>query len=136
MMAQMSQSIIELPVDRVQEAVDFAKAMNCPATADKVRYAVSLLASDDDKVIGLALAHEVGDGRIDLYVGFSEEGGDSGSDSGGGSQGLDLARQLADKALHKIHSQGVHRCRIVPMGKADCREFWQQVNWLDHALAS
>ncbi|MCC6681192.1 MAG: hypothetical protein IT445_09870 [Phycisphaeraceae bacterium] len=132
----MSQSIIELPVDRVQEAVDFAKAMNCPATADQVRYTVSLLASDEDRIIGLALAHEVGDGRIDLYVGYGEGSGESGGDSGGDSEGLTLARQLADKALHKIHSQGVHRCRIVPMGKADCREFWQQVNWLDHALTS
>ena len=125
MMAQMSQPIIELPIDRVQEAVDFAKAMNCPAEAAQVRFTASLLATNESKVVGVALAHEVGEDRIDLYVGFEASGGD-----------LELARQLANKALHKIHGQGVHRCRIVPIGPADCPEFWQQVNWLDHALAA
>lgn len=122
----MAHAITELPIDRVDAAVEFAKGIGCPVDAKAARHTLSLVAADesDESIVGVALACEVKVGGIDLYVGFDQAKGD-----------LDLARQLADKALSKIHASGVHRCRIVPAGPADVREFWQQVNWLDHAFA-
>jgi len=115
---------MELPIDHVGDAAAFLRARGGDVDAKRVRYAMSLLAGDAGQIAGVALASEVGEGRIDLHVTFDEKLGD-----------LTLARHLADKALYKIHARGVHRCRIVPVGPADVREFWQQVNWLDHAFA-
>lgn len=120
----MSHPIVELPIDRIDAAAAFCKERGCEVDVKKVRYTMSLLAGDVDAIAGVAVAHEIGEGRIDLYVTFDEKLGD-----------LVLARRLADKALYKIHAHGVHRCRIAPVGPADVREFWQQVNWLDHAFA-
>lgn len=120
----MPHTITELPIDRVDDAVAFLTERGCDVDKKKTRYTMSLLAvGDDDHVAGVAVAHEVGEGRIDLFVSFDDKLGD-----------LTLARTLADKSLNKIHAHGIHRCRIIPAGPADVRAFWQQVNWLDHAL--
>jgi len=115
--------IAELRTDQIDAAIAFAAELGCEVVRDKIRNTMSLVACEDETIIGLSIACETNNGQIDLYVGFNEKQGD-----------MTLARKLADKALQKIHSHQIHHCHIVPVGAADTPEFWKQVNWLDLTL--
>ena len=120
----MGLNISELRADQVASAADFVKGLGVDVAADLLRNKISLMAWDGETLVGGAVTCEVDEGRYDLYVGFDSDKAD-----------LELARKLADKALQKVHAQGIHSCRIIPIGPADCREFWQQVNWLEQLFA-
>ena len=90
----------------------------------KLDSVLSLVAREEDKLVGAILCHGQHDGyRHYMAVAESHRDGE-------------LVRKLADKALLKLYSRGIHRCRIQSSDGVIDPSFWQSLNWLDHQVTS
>ena len=89
--------------------------------ASNVIASLSLIAREGTEVRGVALCVEKQPGSYHLTLSV-------GSDDGG----VQLERQLLDKALHKLASRGIRKCTI--SGSADSTSFWSSASWAPQHL--
>ncbi len=102
----------------VDDAIAFAKTVSCELEPLDVSPTVSLIAKEDDAIVAAVLGVHDTSGACLLHVclGKLEDPGKTTGD-------------LLNKALMKVHGEGVRRCQIKHHGHDDVASDWPGAKW-------
>lgn len=107
-----------IPADRIKAATFLEGLPQKPAALDHgFTLALSLIASQGEETQGIALCHPVQGTKVhELFIATlpAEPG---------------LLQLLIDKAVTKLHSQGIHKCKVTVLQGGEPQTFWNQSRW-------
>ncbi len=108
-----------IPADRDKAAAFLQQSLGetGQAIASTFELRLSLIVSEEDQTQGVALFHRKGESTMhELAVMAS-------------SEQPQLLGLLVDKALSKLHAQGIHRCRVNLINHSEPQSVWNQSRW-------
>lgn len=108
-----------IPADRPKAQAFLASILGEGAEAGSFPFELrmSLIASDGDVVTGVALYREAAGSRgRELAVAAA-------------TNQQPLVQALVDKALTKLHAQGIHKCKVAFLNREEPSLVWQQSRW-------
>lgn len=113
--------ISQLRPEGVDDAIAFAKTVNCKLNHDDVDPMVSLIAKAGDTTVAVVLGEQTASGACLLHVCLSrlDEPGQ-------------LTGDLLNKALMKVHGAGVRRCQITHHGQDQAPADFPASQWTAH----
>ncbi len=107
-----------IPADRAKAAT-FLEGLPRKSAAPESGFtlALSLIASQGEQTQGIALCHPVGGTKVhELFIAALPTE-------------PDLLRMLIDKAVTKLHSQGIHKCKVTMLQGGEPQTIWNQSRW-------
>lgn len=82
---------------------------------------LSLVVRDQKKLVAMLLCHQDGEHGYGHQMAIREP-----------YRRPELAKLLVDKALQKLRSQGIHKCRLHVSEASQPQAFWETVKWSDY----
>jgi len=113
-------TISQLRPEGLQDVVEFAKTVGCTLGPDTVDPQVSLVARDGETIVAAVLGMHAAGRSCELNVCLSKT-----------DQPDQLTGELVNKALMKVHGEGIRRCRISHHGRDDLPDDWPSANWTE-----
>ncbi|GEM_PF-1922646 len=107
-----------IPADRDKASTFLEGLPQKPrAIASPFVLALSLIASEEEQTQGVALCYPVeGTQTHELFVAASPDE-------------ASLLQELVDKSLTKLHSQGIHKCKVTLIQSSEPHPIWNQSRW-------
>ena len=108
-----------IPADRPKAAAFLQGLAQKPAALERpFALALSLISSQGEQTQGIALCYPVVGTQVhELFIAT-------------GPSDPDLLQALIDKSVTKLHSQGIHKCKITVLQGGEPQTIWNQSRWV------
>jgi ribosomal protein S18 acetylase RimI-like enzyme len=84
------------------------------------RWWLSLVAREQGRIVGAIVCDRQNQDRYTYQLAIAKTHADRG-----------LAKLLVDKAFHKLHARGIHKCHLSVPESNQPQQFWEVVRWQD-----